>query len=213
MGLFGSPKPDPKVQVEEWRKALRKELHALDRQIMKIEREEQKVKLSLKQAAKKNQIDVAKVLAKSIVSSRKAKNRIHATKAQLNSVIMQMRHQLAMAKMCGALERSTVVMSAMSSLVKIEEINETMRQLSQEMAKAGLIDEIVEDTMESVFEDEELDSEADAEVSKVLHELTDGIMGDVPTAAPESAVLSKEDEAALEQQADELMARMQALSS
>eukprot|EP00043_Microstomoeca_roanoka_P018088 m.191788 g.191788 ORF g.191788 m.191788 type:complete len:150 (-) comp16762_c5_seq2:622-1071(-) len=119
MGLFGSPKPDPKVQVEEWRKALRKELHALDRQIMKIEREEQKVKLSLKQAAKKNQIDVAKVLAKSIVSSRKAKNRIHATKAQLNSVIMQMRHQLAMAKMCGALERSTVVMSAMSSLVKV----------------------------------------------------------------------------------------------
>eukprot|EP00043_Microstomoeca_roanoka_P018090 m.191790 g.191790 ORF g.191790 m.191790 type:complete len:120 (-) comp16762_c5_seq2:276-635(-) len=98
-------------------------------------------------------------------------------------------------------------------LLQIEEINETMRQLSQEMAKAGLIDEIVEDTMESVFEDEELDSEADAEVSKVLHELTDGIMGDVPTAAPESAVLSKEDEAALEQQADELMARMQALSS
>ena len=33
MGLFGSTKPDPKEQIDNWRKALRKEMRGLDRQV------------------------------------------------------------------------------------------------------------------------------------------------------------------------------------
>ena len=62
--------------------------------IIAIEREELKVKRSIKEAAKKGQKDVCKILAKEIVNSRKAKTRIHTSKAQLNSVSMQMKNQL-----------------------------------------------------------------------------------------------------------------------
>jgi K+/H+ antiporter YhaU regulatory subunit KhtT len=47
------------------------ESHQLDRQIYAIEREEQKTVASLKQAAKKNDKDVCKILAKSIVQLRR----------------------------------------------------------------------------------------------------------------------------------------------
>ena len=56
--------------------------------------EEAKVKKSIKDAAKKGQTDVAKILAKEMVQSRKAVSKLYASKAHLNSVSMQMQQQL-----------------------------------------------------------------------------------------------------------------------
>ena len=62
--------------------------------IAAIQREEEKATRSLKDAAKKGHKDVCTVLAKEIVRSRKAVNKIYASKAQLNSVEMSMKNQL-----------------------------------------------------------------------------------------------------------------------
>lgn len=59
-----------------------------------IQREEMKVKKSLQDAAKKGDHDVCKILAKEIIRARKSINRIHTTKAQINSVQMSMNHTL-----------------------------------------------------------------------------------------------------------------------
>ena len=62
MGLFGKDKtPDPKEQVKEWSSKLRKERNGLDRQIRQIQRSEAQAIASIKQAAKKNDPDSAKV--------------------------------------------------------------------------------------------------------------------------------------------------------
>ena len=59
MGLFGKSKPsDPKEQVNEWCKKIRKEGYNLDRQINAIKREEAKVTRSLKEAAKKGESNI-----------------------------------------------------------------------------------------------------------------------------------------------------------
>jgi charged multivesicular body protein 3 len=58
--------------VREWNSKLRKQQFLLDRQIRNIQREEEKVKLELKKAAKRGDKDVCLVLAKEIVNSRKA---------------------------------------------------------------------------------------------------------------------------------------------
>ncbi|KAK8741690.1 hypothetical protein OTU49_002344, partial [Cherax quadricarinatus] len=95
MGLFSkSPSKTPKDQVNEWCSRIRKEGYGLDRQIRAIQREEEKVKRSLKEAAKKGDQDVCRVLAKEIVQSRKAISRIYTSKAHLNSVQSQMKAQL-----------------------------------------------------------------------------------------------------------------------
>ena len=59
-----------------------------------IKREEEKIKRSLKDAAKKGHKDVCSVLAKEIVQSRKAVNKIHTAKAQIKSVEYGMQQQL-----------------------------------------------------------------------------------------------------------------------
>lgn len=68
-------------------------------------------------------------------------------------------------------------MKLSNQLVKLPEISKVMREMSSEMMKAGIMEEIMEDTLDSgvLGEDEdELEEEAQGEVDKVLWELTDG---------------------------------------
>jgi len=217
MGLFGkSPSRDPKEQVREWTSKLRKEQNQIEREVKKIQRQEAKVELSLKQAAKKGDKDVCKVLAKEIIHSRKAVGKMYASKAHINSIQMQMQNQLSVVKVTGALEKSTHVMQAMQRLVKVPEIQATMRELSKEMMKAGIIEEMLEDTMEGL-EDDDLEEAADTEVEKVLWELTKGQLGEAPDAVadtlPSGATAAVEDEEEEEEDVGAMAARLDALRS
>lgn len=139
----------------------------MDRQVRAIRNEEEKVKRSLKQAAAKGDKDTCTILAKEIVNSRKATNRIYSSKAHLNSIQLQMKNQLATLRVAGSLQKSTEVMQAMQNLVRLPEIAHVMQEMSKEMMKAGIIEEMLEETMESVEDSEELEEEVQSEVDKV----------------------------------------------
>ena len=59
-----------------------------------IQNEEMKIKKSIKDAAKRGDTATAKLLAKEVVRSRKAVNRLHTSKAQMGSVMMMMKNQM-----------------------------------------------------------------------------------------------------------------------
>jgi len=59
-----------------------------------LDREEQKVKLEIKQAAKRGDQKTARILAKQIVQSRRAKERMYKSKAELHSISLALTHQL-----------------------------------------------------------------------------------------------------------------------
>jgi len=211
MGLFGkSPDRDPKVQVTEWTKKIRRESTALDRQIRGIQREEAKVKASLKDAAKKGDKDVCRVLAKELVRSKKAIAKIYTSKAHLNSIQMHMKEQLAVLKTTGALQKSTQVMQSVHALVKIPEIAATMRELSKEMMKAGILEEMVNDTFETLEDQEELEEAAEEQIDNILWEVTAGQLGKAPpagtSAMPQPVAPSTADE---ESEDEEELGRMQ----
>ncbi|KFQ68310.1 Charged multivesicular body protein 3, partial [Phaethon lepturus] len=146
-----------------------------------IQREEEKVKRSIKDAAKKGQKDVCVILAKELIRSRKAVSKLYASKAHMNSVLMGMKNQLAVLRVAGSLQKSTEVMKAMQNLVKIPEIQATMRELSKEMMKAGIIEEMLEDTFEGLEDQEEMEEEAEMEIDKILFEITAGALGKAPS--------------------------------
>ncbi|KAF6102724.1 charged multivesicular body protein 3 [Phyllostomus discolor] len=191
MGLFGkTQEKPPKELVNEWSLKIRKEMRVVDRQIRDIQREEEKVKRSVKDAAKKGQKDVCVVLAKEMIRSRKAK--------------------------------STEVMKAMQSLVKIPEIQATMRELSKEMMKAGIIEEMLEDTFESMDDQEEMEEAAEMEIDKILFEITAGALGKAPSkvtdALPEPEVVgataaSDEEEEEEEEALEAMQSRLATLRS
>ena len=112
-----------------------------------------------------------RLLAKEIVASRRTVARLHENKAQMNSVSMMLTEQLATLRSVGHLEKSAEVLAAMNGLVRHADVRDSMREMSKEMAKSGLIEELVNDALEDVNGVDDLEAETDAEVNKILAEL------------------------------------------
>ena len=121
-----------------------------------------------------------RLLAKEIVASRRTVARLHENKAQMNSVSMMLTEQLATVRSVGHLEKSTEVLSAMNGLVRNADVRDSMREMSKEMAKSGLIEELVNDALEDINGVDDLEAETDAEVNKILAELA----GETAVAMP-----------------------------
>jgi len=218
MGLFGK-ELTPQEQVRAWKHALRAEDRKIDRQIQTIRREEMKVQKSIKDAAKRGDVESCKSLAKELIGSHRAVTRLYKSKAQINSVVMQMQQNLATAKVAGHLQKSTEIMKMMNSLIRIPEVGAVMQAMSKEMMKAGVIEDMIDDVM-NADEDDELEGEANAEVDKVMFELTNGLIGKAPDAVKTEAPgkgkepvdeEAAEEEPAEEQNMDEVRARLDAL--
>jgi len=111
------------------------------------------------------------LFARELIKVRKQSNRLHTSKAQLQSVHMQVNEAFAMRKIQGSIRASTGIMKEVNSLVRLPELTGTMQELSQELVKAGIIEEMVADMMpgEDVLEGE--DEEAESEVDKILGEI------------------------------------------
>eukprot|EP01031_Cornospumella_fuschlensis_P043931 gene43931-53711_t len=166
---------DPQELAKEWKRNLQKEMRKIDRDIAGIKREEDRAVKECKRLAKANQLSSARILAKQIAATRKTVERMHTTKAQLNSVSMNLQASASMMKVQGCISKSADIMHSMNQLVSVKEISETMRSMAREMEKSGLIEEIVGDTMESL-DDGSLDEVADAEVERIMTELTSGVL-------------------------------------
>ena len=84
---------------------------------------------------------------------------------------MQVSEAFSVRKIEGSLKVSTGIMKDVNSLVRLPELTGTMRELSQELMKAGIIEEMVDDMIpsENLLEGEE--EEAEAEIDKVLGEV------------------------------------------
>lgn len=66
----------------------------MDREVRQIETASSKAKAEVKKLAKKGDVKNARVLAREVVRSNKQKNRLIVSKARLNSIGMQLQHQL-----------------------------------------------------------------------------------------------------------------------
>ncbi|KAL1680067.1 Snf7-domain-containing protein [Schizophyllum commune] len=201
--LYG---PTPEERVRAWQAKLRQETRLLDREMRQLDVSSTKAKQSVKQLANKGDVKSAKILAREIVRCNKQKDRLSVSKARLGSIGQQLQQQLAMAKVTGTLQKSTEIMKASNSLVRLPQISQSMREMSMEMTKAGIMEEMLDDVMD-MEEDEELEEEADEEVDKVLFDITNGKLGQagaVGTELPAAENKEEEEEAELEKYRQQL---------
>ncbi|KAL5733556.1 hypothetical protein ACOSQ2_033248 [Xanthoceras sorbifolium] len=176
------PKPNPQQQLRDWQRKLRQECRNMERQIRDIQREEKSVQKAIKDAAKRNDMVSAKALAKEILMSRKAVNRLYENKAQLNSISMHLGESVAIARTVGHLSKSAEVMKLVNDLMKAPEVAATMQEFSKEMTKAGVIEEMVNDSLDTALDSDDIEEEIEEEVEKVLTELAGETAAQLPEA-------------------------------
>ena len=167
---------------------IRSNTRKLDRDIAQLKALDIKTKQFIVSASKRAQRNPSqakqatletRTFARELIRIRKQSSRLTTSKAQLQSVQMQVNEAFSVRKIEGSLKASTGIMRDVNTLVRLPELTGTMRQLSMELVKAGIIEEMVGDTLpeDELLEGE--DDEADAEVDKVLQEVLQGKLSKV----------------------------------
>jgi len=156
-----------------------------------------------------------KTFARELVRIRKQSSRLTTSRAQLQSVQMQVNEAFSVRKIQGSLKKSTGIMKDVNTLVKLPELSGTMHQLSTELVRAGIIEEMVDDAITDPNMLEEEEEEADAEVDKILQEILQGKLSQAQKPEkpleeePAAEDVFEDQEATLEQ----MRGRLEALKS
>lgn len=209
---------------------LRQNMRKLDRDIAQVKQVETKTKNLILNADRRAQKDPTRArqaqkdvrdFARELIRTRKTSARLVTSKAQLQSVQMQVNEAFAVRKIEGSIRASVGIMKDVNALVRLPELAGTMRELSVELMKAGVIEEMVEDTLPQDDGLLEEDEEAEGEVDKVLGEILKGKMektGTMPAVPPQQVeepqpAVEEEDEEDMEATMDQMRNRLEALRS
>lgn len=218
-------KPDPQAQARKCNQLIRANTRKLDRDITQLKVVENKTKDLIRQASKRAERNPSqakqaqaetRIFARELIRVRKTSARLNTSKAQLQSVSMQVSEAFAVRKIEGSIKASTGIMKDVNSLVRLPELMGTMQELSKELVKAGVIEEMVGDILpEGQMEDED-EEEAESEVDKVLGEILKDKMGKVAPTPVEATPVepdAEEEEEDPEEMLSQMRGRLEALKS
>ena len=198
-------------------------MRALDRDIQNLKQLEGKTRQYILQASKRGQRNPSqakqaqqetRTFAREMVRVRKQKARLETSKAQLQSVQMQVNEAFSVRKIEGSIKSSVGIMRSVNQLVRLPELTGTMSELSRELLKAGIIEEMVDDTLanDQLAEGEE----EEAEVEKVLNEvLKDKLPPTIqkPEEEMPAPPVAEEEEEDQEEMLAQMRGRLEALKS
>jgi charged multivesicular body protein 3 len=194
----------------------------LDREIQNLKSLESKTRNLIVQASKRAQRNPSqakqasaetRIFARELLRVRKQHQRLTTSKATLQSVHMQVNEAFGMRKIEGSIKNSVGIMKDVNTLVRLPELTGTMQELSMELVKAGIIEEMVEDSLPSDELLEGEDEEAESEVDKVLGEiLKDKVQAPaVPVDQPTEPAI--EEDLDSEEMMAQMRGRLEALKS
>ncbi|KAF2706509.1 Snf7-domain-containing protein [Pleomassaria siparia CBS 279.74] len=217
--------PTPEEQKRKCNALVRQNVRKLDRDIQMLKATDAKTKTLILQSSKRAQRNPSmakqanqdvRIFARELVRVRKQSGRLATSKAQLQSVQMQVNEAFSVRKIEGSIRASTGIMKDVNSLVRLPELTGTMRELSAELMKAGIIEEMVGDMIPDSELMEGEDDEAEEEVDKVLSEILKDKLPAAKSKEDELPSQPVEEEEEEEDQAEmlaQMRGRLEALKS
>jgi len=161
------------------------EKRSLERNIREIERDERKIKQNLHHAVKKNYTESARRMAIQLVKAKRYKERIEDMISQLNTLMVDLRQASARLRLTNTLDVSTKVMESLNNISNYSTITKNMNSLSTEMDKAGLVQELMEDSIDAITDVSQAEDEE--KINLIIEEATKNVYGSfesAPSALP-----------------------------
>ncbi|CAG61819.1 VPS24 [Nakaseomyces glabratus] len=164
--------PDVKEQQRNIKSLLRKNSRQIDKSLRELSALQNKTQSLIKKSAKKNDVRNVRLYAKELYHINKQYSRMYTSKAQLESVSMKIDEAFRMRTLSNQMASSTGLMMEVNSLVRLPQLQGTMIELEKELMKSGIISEMIDETMESIGDTDELNDEVDEEVNKIVEQYT-----------------------------------------
>lgn len=170
-----------KQTVEDAIKAQNRELRGTHRQLARdraaLEKEEKQIEMEIKKMAKAGNKDACKILAKQLVQLRKQKTRSYACGSKITSMSTQTKLMNSQMKMAGAMAKTTKTMQAVNKKMDPKKTLQTMQNFQKENMKMGMTEEMMNDTLDDLFEESGDEEESEGIVNQVLDEIGIEISG------------------------------------
>jgi len=180
--FFGSKKeqvPPPKPTVDmnnkeqlrqmekDYKRQLQREMRELDRGLLQNDMGQKKAETELKKAIKESKDkSILTIYAKQVAQTRKQKARILNNKAKLQGLIFSIDTMFANMKMTKVLGDTSGLVKQINGLMNVKEMTGTMKDIQKSMMQFGLMNDMVDDVMESMDGDE-VDME-DTDLDKII---------------------------------------------
>jgi len=150
--------------------------------LLDLQRAQKVAEKEIKAAAKENRLDAARILARQLVASRKTAGRLAMARANLMDLSNELKIQQSTLRTANAMKSSTQASKAMSNLIKIPQLQKTVREMSKEMYTAGMLGEAMEDAMDIAMGGEDIEEETAEAVDKVLNEVAGDVIANLVNA-------------------------------
>lgn len=196
--------PSPQEQFRNCQQTLRRNKRQMERQLNDLKAVQRKTTRLIQSAAKSNNKEATKLYAREYKMTKKSIERTSISMATLDSISMKLNEQQQLIKLKGSMQKSTDIMKDMNQLIKLPQIGKVVQDLSRELTKSGVIDEMMSDMLD--FDVEEVEDEEESEqITQILNEVLgnkseeinsklDSISSPIEHPQQESAVDDEEDE-------------------
>ncbi|KAK5973110.1 putative assembly/vacuolar sorting protein [Trichostrongylus colubriformis] len=164
-------KPDPKDQMRENNKNIRRANRELESDRRALERREKELENEIKKLAKQGQKDACAVLAKQLVQLRKQKAKSVGMSSRLTGIGAQNNQMYSMNKMSQVMGQTVGTMKTMEKLMPVERVAKNMKEFQMAQERLGLSEEMMNDALDSILDEPGDEEEQNAIVNKVLDEI------------------------------------------
>ncbi|MGH0126825.1 UNVERIFIED_CONTAM: hypothetical protein FKN15_035166 [Acipenser sinensis] len=163
-----------------------RELRGTQRQITRdraaLEKQEKQMELEIKKMAKTGNKEACIILAKQLVQLRKQKNRTYAVSSKVTSMSTQTKVMSSQMKMAGAMSTTAKTMQTVNKKMDPQKTLQTMQNFQKENMKMEMTEEMLNDTLDEIFNESGDEEESQDIVNQVLDEIGIEISGKMVNA-------------------------------
>ena len=164
------PKIDPKEQIRQNKRTIRKAIRDFERNRTKLQNNEAKLLKDIKALALKNEHGPAQILAKDLVRQRAMIKQTYIMCSQLKAIEFQLDSAQMNQAMLSSLQGVNGVMSRLNADMNPKEMSQIMKEFAKESAKMEMQSELMTDQMD-MMADPDQEGQAEDVYNQILGEI------------------------------------------
>ncbi|GKY90500.1 hypothetical protein MPSEU_000023700 [Mayamaea pseudoterrestris] len=182
--LLGKDKPLKEV-LRENKRMINKAVRELDREKRGLENEEKRLTIEIKKAAKENQMQSVKIMAKDLVRTRQHVSKFIEMRSHLQGCALKLQTVKSHQAMADAMMNTANAMKKMNKAVNVQTITKMMAEFEKENAKTEMMQEVMGDAIDDALADDTMASEEQEAqiVNQVLDEIGITFTNELPEAS------------------------------
>ena len=169
--LFGGAPQTKKDPVKEYQKDLRHSMRSMDREELKAASQERLLVSSITKLAKEQRFDLCKAKAKELVRLRAHRSRLVTMKGHMSTLQHQLSTVQSAKVMQETMAKTTHLLRSLNTRLDAKAIHRMLLEFERQSLAFGDGQEVLEETLDGIFEADNEQASTDQAVASVFQEL------------------------------------------